>query len=70
MTKYVTILPYEVMDMVMKGREIFMLDKKAKEVQRVNDMPVYGLAVVLLTEDSRLRYDFWYEEEETADAEF
>lgn len=63
MEKYVTLLPYEVMDNVLKGRTVYLLDKRHCQVYTVNDMVASELAIALLDDDSIMRFDFWRVEE-------
>lgn len=63
MGKFVTLLPYEVMDNVLKGRTVYLLDKGDCQVYAVNDMAVGELAIALLDDRSSMRFEFWYVEE-------
>ena len=63
MEKYITLLPYEVMDNVLKGRTVMMLDKMYSQVFCVNDMAVGELAIALLDDNSSDRFAFWYRED-------
>lgn len=65
MEKYVTLLPYEVMDNVLKGRTVYLLDKRYCQVYTVNDMAVSELAIALLDDNSSMRFEFWYTEGES-----
>lgn len=63
MEKFITLLPYEVMDYVLKGRTVMMLDKKYSQVYCVNDMAVGELAIALLEDTLSMRIEFWCKEE-------
>lgn len=65
MEKYITLLPYEVMDFVLNGKEVWMVDKKSKMVHCVNDMAVGDLAIAILGDMAALRFEFWYTGVET-----
>lgn len=65
MEKYITLLPYEVVDNVLKGRTVMMLDKRYSQVFCVNDMAVGELAIALLDDVATMRFEFWYTEVES-----
>jgi hypothetical protein len=66
--KYVKIFPFQVMDKVMEGKDVNMLDRLDCEVDNVCIMSVGTLAAVISAKNEADRYEFWYVEEEV-DAE-
>lgn len=58
--KYVSIFPFEVMDMIMDGVKVYMLDKAANEVYCVNGLAVTVLADAIKADAAEMRYEFWY----------
>lgn len=66
MEKYRMIYAFEAITKVVSGKTVYMLDKKHRNVQCVNDMTLDALAEVLRIEDSGWaedRFAFWYAEE-------
>jgi hypothetical protein len=61
--KYVKIFPFQVMDKVMEGKDVNMLDRLDCEVDNVGIMSVGTLAEVINAKDEADRYEFWYVEE-------
>ena len=58
--KYVSIFPFEVMDMIMDGVKVYMLDRTAGEVYCVNGLTVGHLADAITADTADKRYEFWY----------
>lgn len=72
MEKYRTIYAFEAITKVVSGKTVYLLDKKHRNVQCVNDMTLEALADVLRNEDSgnaEDRFVFWYTEGGEGDAE-
>ena len=72
MEKYRKIYAFEAITKVVSGKTVYLLDKKHRNVQCVNDMTLDALAEVLRNEDSGCaedRYAFWYVEGGEEDAE-
>lgn len=68
--RYISVLPYWVIDELEKGRLFFVTNKEEKEIVVLNDLDV-GTAVELM-KDAKAhsdKYDFWYEEEEKEESE-
>lgn len=63
--KYRSFSAYWVMDEVKNGKVVYVLDKKRKTVEVVNEM-AFETATTLLKSASENsdRYEFWVEEEE------
>jgi hypothetical protein len=68
MKKYVTVYPFEVMDLMANGKSIFMLDREVNEVFSVSSISVDYLMRALKTDIASGQYDFWYEESVSEDA--
>lgn len=61
--KYTTVYPWMVIDEIRKGKKIFVLDRKLKNISYVNDASIED--VLRATEETEKdRYEFWYEEPE------
>ena len=60
-TKYIIIYPFDVLNKVMEGRDVYVLDRRACEGVYVNDMSVAELAKFLNEKDKSGRFEFWYE---------
>ena len=60
--KYVTILPFEVLDGLSKGKEIFVLDRERREVYIAGNLTVKRLFEMLYCDNSNGQYEFWREE--------
>ena len=61
--KYEGIYSFNAIDAVKEGKEVYMLDRKEKEVFYVNGMEVSILCEILETAD-KSRYEFWVEKGE------
>jgi hypothetical protein len=61
--KYEEISPYWVIDEIKKGKKVYVLDRKLKNVASVNEATVQDVVTVIKSEEDG-RYVFWYEEEE------
>lgn len=69
MEKYITLLPYEVIGMIMKGKKVYVVDKHEAAVHCVNEMTVGHLASIMEEGYTGGRCEFWYAEEVNGDAE-
>lgn len=69
MEKYVTLLPYEVIGMITKGKKVYVLDKSEAEVYCVNSMTVALLASIMEEGCTGGRCEFWYVEDVSEDGE-
>lgn len=64
---YKTVYCFSVMDEVDKGVEVYCLDKREKEVLKINDLNFeYALSVIRDAKDDDERYEFWKEINEDA----
>ena len=65
--KYITVYHFSAMDEVKEGNTVFLLDKRAKRVERFNDV-AFEDALNILTEArvSDERFVFWKEIKENA----
>lgn len=61
--KYKKIYSFQVVDKIMEGEKVYMLDKQSVTALCVNDLSVGCLAVTLTDEDTAGRYEFWIVEE-------
>ena len=60
--EYKTIYPFCVIDKIKGGKSVWMLDRKARAVDCVNEMTVADVVEILEKETERERFEFWYEE--------
>ena len=63
MPNYKIIYPFEVLDNVMEGNYVGVLDRESKTVYDVRHLSVEALAEMLNYTDTKNRYEFWIEEE-------
>ena len=62
MPNYKIIYPFEVIDNVMGGAYVGVLDRETKAVYDVRTLSVSALANMLSYTDTKNRYEFWIEE--------
>lgn len=67
--KYKTIWSWQLMDKIMEGEKVYMVDKQKGMVLRVGEVPVNYLVIALKADEKAQRFEFWVEEEEAQDAE-
>lgn len=59
---YKTVYCFSVMDEVEKGEEVYCLDKREKEVSKMNDLTFeYALSLISDAKEDNDRYEFWKE---------
>lgn len=63
MTVYTKIYPFEVMDKVIEGEYVGMLDREMKDVYNVRNLSVDALAKILAYDEPTNRFEFWIVEE-------
>lgn len=63
MKEYKQIYPFEVIDQILEGEYVGVLDRERKEAFDVRNLSVAALAVMLSDTDSKNRYAFWIEVE-------
>lgn len=59
---YKEIYSFNVIDAVQEGEQVYVLDRKTKEVIYVNGMEVFDLCEILKSTEKK-RYEFWVEKE-------
>lgn len=60
MAKYTIIYKFEIMDKLLDG-EVYVLDRKTKNVYRASELTGAMLATIILT-DNTARFEAWIEE--------
>lgn len=63
---YEEIYSFNVIDAVKEGKQVYVLDRKTKEVIYVNGMEVFDLCEILKS-TKKNRYEFWIEKENEAE---
>lgn len=65
--KFRTVYCFSVIDEVERGEEVYCLDKREKEVSKMNDLNLeYALRLINDAKEDNDRYEFWREEKEDA----
>lgn len=64
MKKYETIYPFEVINKLKEGKEVFVLDRNLKEVRSVGAMSVGAFVTIQNAQNAEERFEFWIEEEQ------
>lgn len=64
MEKYKIIYPFEAIEYIKRGKEVFCLDREECQVLSVNDLCVNEFADIIKEKDTAGRYEFWIVEEE------
>lgn len=64
---YKTVYCFSVIDEVERGKEVYCLDKREKEISKMNDLNLeYALRLINDAKEDDDRYEFWREEKEDA----
>ena len=62
---YKKVYDFNVLDEVEKGAEVYCLDRREKEVHKMNDLTFeYALSLIRDAKEDDNRYEFWKEEKD------